>query len=235
VSADEKSVDAGPGVDWYELYSTIEPHGLIVAGGRLKTIGVSGLTLGGGISYFTSRYGFTMDNVLAYEIVTASGKVLTATANKNEDLFWALKGGGNNFGVVTKFTFAAYRAPKVSTAFQMHTEEVAVDYITAVANFANYHETIDIDAGGIFVLGNSPSPNKLHATAAGVTIRFMGVQIGESEKPTVFQNFTSIPSVYSAYGVSSLAEWVLPLDSGYQQGRLVVSFKCRFGFIADEL
>lgn len=60
VSEDGKSVDVGAGLDWYGIYSALEPHGLIVAGGRLKTIGVAGLTLGGGISYFTSKYGFTM-------------------------------------------------------------------------------------------------------------------------------------------------------------------------------
>lgn len=60
VSENEKSVEAGSGLNWYELYAAIEPHGIMVVGGRLKTIGVGGLTLGGGISYFTSKYGFTM-------------------------------------------------------------------------------------------------------------------------------------------------------------------------------
>lgn len=60
VADDEQSVDAGAGLNWHELYSAIEPRGLIVVGGRLKTIGIAGLTLGGGISYFTSKYGFAM-------------------------------------------------------------------------------------------------------------------------------------------------------------------------------
>ena len=60
VSEDETSVDAGAGLTWHEIYAALEPHGLIVVGGRLKTIGIGGLTLGGGISYFTSKYGFAM-------------------------------------------------------------------------------------------------------------------------------------------------------------------------------
>ncbi|KAG4433869.1 hypothetical protein IFR05_010655 [Cadophora sp. M221] len=185
VSEDEKSIKAGAGLNWYELYSAIEPHGLIVLGGRLRTIGVSGLTLGGGISYFTSKYGFAMGNALAYEVVTASGAIMTATATSDPELFWVLKGGGNNFGIVTKFTFATYRAPKVSTGFQLHTEEVVDEYITAVANFASYHKEIDTGAGGIFV---------------GVYVKVRTVQIGKVEKPSVFENFTALPSaIVSSY------------------------------------
>lgn len=80
------------------MYAFLEPYGKVVIGGRLKTIGIAGLTIGGGISYFTAKYGFGMDNVLAYDIVTASGKVVTASATNNSDLFWAMKGGGSVSG-----------------------------------------------------------------------------------------------------------------------------------------
>lgn len=130
-----------------------------------------------------------------------------------------MKGGGNNFGIVTRFTFAAYKAPKVSTIFQVQTEEAIDEYITAIANFANYHEDIDTGAGGIFIFGNVPSPNKLHGLGPGTIFRVMAAQIGETKKPDVFKNFTDLPNVFSSTAVSSLAEWVLPFDSPYQQGR----------------
>ena len=91
LSADQNSVQAGPALNWYQMYSFLEPYGRVVIGGRLKTIGIAGLTIGGGISYFTSKYGFGMDNVLAYDVVIASGHVVTASATSNADLFWAMK------------------------------------------------------------------------------------------------------------------------------------------------
>ncbi|KAL2063148.1 hypothetical protein VTL71DRAFT_6220 [Oculimacula yallundae] len=220
VSGDETSVEVGAGLNWHELYAILQYQDLVVVGGRLKTIGVAGLTLGGGISYLTSKYGFAMDNVLAYEVVTASGDIITATAESDPELFWALKGGGNNFGIVTKFTLAAYKAPKVATGFSYHTEEAVDDYITAVANFANYHEDVDTGAGGIFILLVMPSKIESRNLEKGVSIMIRTIQVGEVEKPPVFQNFTALPnSIFSTYAVSSLAEYVEPLDSEYQAGR----------------
>jgi FAD/FMN-containing dehydrogenase len=212
VCADQKSVEAGPAVNWFQMYSALEPYGLICVGGRLKTIGIAGLTIGGGISYFNSKYGFAMDNVLAYDIVTANGKVVTATAKQNSDLFWAVKGGGNNFGIVTKFTFATYKAPLISTGVQIYLESGVPAFITAIANLANYQETVDVGAGGIFTIGYDPA-------SGTVTPRFVGVQIGSSVKPPVFNNFTSIPSVFSDFNVTTLAQWASTLETPYQEAR----------------
>lgn len=91
ISADGHSVEAGPALNWYQLYSYLGLYGVV--GGRFKTIGISGLKLGGGISYFTPKYGFATDNALAYEVVLSCGQVVTATATDNSDLFFGLKGG----------------------------------------------------------------------------------------------------------------------------------------------
>jgi len=211
-------VEAGAALDWYQMNSFLEPYGRIAVGGRLKTIGISGLTIGGGISYFTAKYGFAMDNVLAYEIVTANGKVVTATATCNSDLFWAMKGGGSNFGIVTKFTFATYKVPSVSTAIQIFTEDSIPAYITAIANLANYQDQVDTAAGGIFTFGYTPSTGAVQA-------QFLGVQAGSTVKPAVFSNITAIPSVFSVYNVTTLAQWSSTLDTPYQVYRSVVKVK----------
>ena len=73
-------------LNWYDIDSALEPYGLLVIGGRLKTIGIAGSTIGGSIHYFTVKYEFAVGNVTAYDVVTASGKVVTATATGNSDL-----------------------------------------------------------------------------------------------------------------------------------------------------
>ncbi|KAI9055916.1 hypothetical protein LZ554_000852 [Drepanopeziza brunnea f. sp. 'monogermtubi'] len=211
ISADLRTLEAGPALSWFDLYSYLEPYQKAVVGGRLKTIGVSGLTLGGGIHYFTARYGFAMDNVVAYQVVLASGRVVIASATQNTDLFWALKGGGNNFGIVTRFTFKTYDLPSVSTTIQMFGEEAVTPYIRAVADLANYQDQVDTGAGGIFTIMSSP--------ANGVSIQFLGVQAGNTERPAVFANFTAIPSRFSTFGVTTLTNWSSTLDTPYQAAR----------------
>ncbi|KAF1914540.1 hypothetical protein BDU57DRAFT_519588 [Ampelomyces quisqualis] len=108
VSRDKKTVSFQPGHTWYDIYTALEKYNVTVVGGRVASVGVGGLTLGGGISYFSSMYGLACDNVLSYELVTASGRILTVSEKSRADLYWALRGGGNNFGLVTQFTVAAF-------------------------------------------------------------------------------------------------------------------------------
>lgn len=105
VDAENKMAVVGGGCVWAEVDQATNEFGLATPSGVISTTGVGGLTLGGGLGYLSRKYGLTIDNLLEAEVVLANGDVVTANKNKNTDLFWALRGGGGNFGVVTKFTF----------------------------------------------------------------------------------------------------------------------------------
>lgn len=96
---------AGAGVTWGEFDRATQQYGLATTGGLVSTTSIAGFTLGGGMGWLERKYGLTCDNLLAAEVVTAEGKLVRASPDENPDLFWALRGGGGNFGIVTEFTY----------------------------------------------------------------------------------------------------------------------------------
>ncbi|KAI1382908.1 uncharacterized protein F4822DRAFT_440683 [Hypoxylon trugodes] len=109
VELKDNVVSIGAGALWGTVDMTLEKAGLAVAGGRSGTSGIGGLALAGGLSVFSSREGFICDNILNFEVVLASGSVVNANAHENKDLWIALKGGSNNFGVVTRFDMPTFK------------------------------------------------------------------------------------------------------------------------------
>ncbi|PQE24720.1 FAD binding domain-containing protein [Rutstroemia sp. NJR-2017a WRK4] len=211
ISADNSTVEVGPGLRWFDVYSYLEPYGRIVIGGRLKTIGVPGLTLIGGVHYFANKYGYAMDNVVSYDVVLGNGTQVTATANSSSDLFWTLKGGANNFGVVTKFTLKTFAIPQVSSTIQVFNESGVQSFIKAACDLAEVDDA-SITAGAVITIN-------YNATTKGVSASLIGVQEGTESPPSRFANFSSIPAVRVVNNVSSMATFAAQLDSPLQMFR----------------
>ena len=144
-------VRIGGGATWGQVAAALAPHGLAISSGDTKSVGVGGLTLTGGIGWKVRRYGLALDNLAAAEVVTASGQVVRASAEENPELFWAIRGGGGNFGIVAAFDFAAhpttdvffgkiaFPASQAATVVQGWADylRAAPEELTSVVNFAN--------------------------------------------------------------------------------------------------
>jgi FAD/FMN-containing dehydrogenase len=184
---------------------------LYCIGGRLKTIGVPGLELIGGFHYLINKYGMAMDNVLSYDVVLGNGTQVIANSTSNPDLFWALKGGANNFGIVTKFRIKALPIPLISTTIQQFNESAVPAFIAATVNIAN-NDGPDIAAGSVISIN-------YNATTKVVSPSLLGVQEGTESPPSRFANFSAIPSVLTVNKVQTPIEWHSQLDTPFQMFR----------------
>ena len=131
-------VRIGGGATWGQVAAALTPHGLAISSGDTKSVGVGGLTLTGGIGWKVRKHGLALDNVAAAEVVTADGEVVHANAEENPELFWAIRGGGGNFGIVTAFDFAAHPTTDV---FYGKIAFAASEAATVIQGWADYLRT----------------------------------------------------------------------------------------------
>lgn len=140
VDVTTRTASVGPGCTLADFDRVVQAHGLATPLGINSTTGVAGLTLGGGFGWLSRKYGMTIDNLLSAEVITADGRQLNASESENADLFWGLRGGGGNFGVVTRFDFQLHPVgPNVLSGLIVFPFEQA---ISVISQFARFTETM---------------------------------------------------------------------------------------------
>jgi FAD/FMN-containing dehydrogenase len=168
VDAETGRVRLGSGVLLGEMDTALAEKGLVVPSGTVSTTGVAGLVLGGGVGFNMRRYGATVDSLLACDVVTADGRVVRASQEENPDLFWALRGGGGNFGVVTHFEFQAHPVPETVLGGMI---PFSIDQAPAVLeNLRSFVPTAPRELALVGVLTQCPPlpdvPPEMHGAAA---------------------------------------------------------------------
>jgi FAD/FMN-containing dehydrogenase len=135
-----RTAHAQAGLLWSELDRETQAYGLATTGGTVSNTGISGLTLGGGLGWLMGKHGLTCDNVVSFDLVTASGEIITASEDQHPDLFWALRGGGGNFGVVTSFEYRLHPVAQVWGGMIMHPMSEATKVLRFYRELTHDHD-----------------------------------------------------------------------------------------------
>ena len=176
VDPDARTVRVGGGCVWGEVDAATGEHGLATPSGIISTTGVGGLTLGGGMGHLSRKCGLTIDNLLEADVVLASGEKVHASADEHPDLYWALRGGGGNFGVVTSFLF---RLHEVGTIFGGPTFWALEDGDDVLSAYREFLPAAPRELNGFFMYGTVPPappfPDQLHLhKVAGIVWCYAG-------------------------------------------------------------
>lgn len=194
MTKDNSIAQIGPGLRWGEVANWISPYGLMVAGGRFGPVGVPGLLLGGGISYFGSKYGWSANQVANFEVVLANSTVVNANAKENSDLFWALKGGSSNYGIVTRFDLKTFPLGEVYGGESTFSGEYLDDLVNAAASYSVAGGGVD-DTDGAYNVAFEVLPGSGTVRGFAIYFHFGGASL--NMKPNSFTNFTRVPTMTS--------------------------------------
>ncbi|KAJ5035530.1 uncharacterized protein L3040_007996 [Drepanopeziza brunnea f. sp. 'multigermtubi'] len=197
-------VQIGAGNRWLDVYRVLARDNLAVAGGRFGPVGVSGLLLGGGISYFSSDQGWGANTVVNYQVVLANGTICEANAQQNSDLYWALKGGAFNFGIVTRFDLRTFSVPYMWGGSAYYDASALDPLVHAFASYA-------VAGGGSSDPAAHSDPSILYNATTGEVLGY-GIYMyrGDDPAPAALKNFTDIPSTFQDFRV---AETILGLEN----------------------
>lgn len=211
ISDDKTTVTIGPGNRWVDVYSVLEAEKLASLGGRVASVGVGGLVTGGGLSFFSPRYGYVCDGVQNFEVVLASGEVVNANATANPDLFRALKGGSNNFGVVTSITLLAFEQGNVWGG-QIMSDVSGIGEIFSA--FESFTGSADYDPYAALI----SSVAWVAAQDRWLTVQNV-VYTKDVESPPAFERLTSVsPQYMNTAKINSLANITRDMDGSTPSG-----------------
>jgi FAD/FMN-containing dehydrogenase len=185
----------GPGLRWGAVYEWVSQYNLGIVGGRYGPVGVSGLLLGGGVNYFSSKYGWAANMVSNLEIVLANSTIVNANVQTNPDLFWALKGGSSNFGIVTRFDVRTFPVSSVFGGTTFYKPEYVDKYLDAVAAY------VAPGGGSNDVLASINPTLQLTPSDGSFTIYSLSSRLGNDPDPAAFANFTKLPADSSSNSV----------------------------------
>lgn len=196
VNAADSTVSVGPAATWDAVFAKLDPLGLSVAGGRIAGVGVGGLTLGGGLSHFGPRYGWTCDTVTAFEVVLADGSIVEANELKNTDLFRGLRGGSNNFGIVTRIDLKTFEQGPVWAA-TIYSPLATID--DQIKIFADLSAAENYDENASFITGFGYSQSKNLTVITNDLVYTKAV-----ENPPYYQGYLDQPSIYSTSSLTNM-------------------------------
>lgn len=184
-------VQLGPGQTWNDVYQYTSPFNRGVAGGRFSPVGVGGLLLGGGLPYFASQVGWSANTVKTYEVVLADGSIVEASQQEKSDLWWALKGGSSNFGIVTRYDMQTLPVTKLYGGNTVYDTNNFQAFLDAITDYASPGGGSDDPKAAIL-----PDINVTPATGAvlGTLVSFYN---GDDQNPKALQGFAKIPNNFT--------------------------------------